>query len=460
MRQNEYNEFLSKIRCSDDFRKSMQEKLSAEPADTAEYEDSVSGTEVITAKHRWGRFAAMAAAFVLICGAVGGGVYHFANMPDNDENIEQDIEDDGTIYSHLKANIDKCGMDVTLCLYGSTIMGYPDCEPDKFFEYMDNFDMRNEVEEGDILETSESLKVVFADDDYTIAYIFEIYANGDCKWTEKHGEEERTTYHSFVDGEKVPKDILNMYIVISEMDEVTKEEMQEFLDSGFANRDDDKAYFYCEDQSSGIEYTVKNKTELKNELLKFEWERADGYSIGATDYWLLGFMLSNEGYMKRLDGKNSKIYKLKNRSDIEKFHEICDEYIVENTNENVPIYNKLIADKENYSADLRSDNLKKDNIDMEKLFEYLDNYNMSEEIKPEEYAPSSNRIKVFFRKNGEEKENHSYVGTTENYDYKLEIYDNGIFTWTINESGFEQITIHRFDDGDKVFNELSEMFAD
>ena len=339
-------------------------------------------------------------------------------------------------------------------------MGYPDCEPDKFFEYMDNFDMRNEVEEGDILETSESLKVVFADDDYTIAYIFEIYANGDCKWTEKHGEEERTTYHSFVDGEKVPKDILNMYIVISEMDEVTKEEMQEFLDSGFANRDDDKAYFYCEDQSSGIEYTVKNKTELKNELLKFEWERADGYSIGATDYWLLGFMLSNEGYMKRLDGKNSKIYKLKNRSDIEKFHEICDEYIVENTNENVPIYNKLIADKENYSADLRSDNLKKDNIDMEKLFEYLDNYNMSEEIKPEEYAPSSNRIKVFFRKNGEEKENYSYVGTTENYDYKLEIYDNGIFTWTINESGFEQMTIHRFDDGDKVFNELSEMFAD
>ena len=90
MRPNEYNEFLTKIRCSDDFRKSMQEKLSAEPADTAEYEDSVSGTEVITAKHRWGRFAAMAAAFVLICGVAGGGAYHFANMPDNDENITND----------------------------------------------------------------------------------------------------------------------------------------------------------------------------------------------------------------------------------------------------------------------------------------------------------------------------------------------------------------------------------
>ena len=344
MRQKEYNDLLSKIKCSDDFRKRMQEKLSAEPVDTSDYEDIVSGTEVITAKHRRNKFAAMAAAVVLICGVAGGGAYHFANMPDNDENIEQDIEDDGTIYSHLKANIDKCGMDVTLCLYdtgsvylcGSTIMGYPDCEPDKFFEYMDNFDMRNEVEEGDILETSESLKVVFADDDYTIAYIFEIYANGDCKWTEKHGEDERTTYHSFVDGEKVYMELLKMFTdetVVARFgnsDNVSREEIEEFLDSGFANRNDDRAYFYREDQSSGIEYTVKNKTGLRDELLGFEWERADGYSIGATDYWLLGFILSNNGYMKRLDGKNFKIYKLKNRSDLEEFRAILNTYLVLN----------------------------------------------------------------------------------------------------------------------------------
>lgn len=335
MRPNEYDELIKKIKCSDDFRRRMQEKLSSEPADTAEYEDVVSGTEVITAKHRWGKFAAMAAAFVLVCGAVGGGVYHFANMPD-DENItddENDIEDDGTIYSHLKANIDKCDMDVALRLNGSTFMGYPNCEPDKFFEYMDKFDMRNEVEEGDILETLESLKVVFADDAYTIAFIFEIYTNGDCKCTEKHGEEECTTYHSFADGGKVYEDILAMYCsgtVTIETDTVKKEEIQELLESGFANRNDDKAFYYQVDRSDNIEYTVKNKAEFKDKLLKFEWERADSHSIGTTDYWLLGFILSNDGYMKRLDGKNFKIYKLKNESDIKEFRNVIAKYIVLN----------------------------------------------------------------------------------------------------------------------------------
>ena len=80
MRPNEYDELLKKIKCTDDFRSRMQQKLSSAPAEMTEYEDSVSGTEVITAKHSWGKFAAMAAAFVLVCGAVGGGAYYLVNV--------------------------------------------------------------------------------------------------------------------------------------------------------------------------------------------------------------------------------------------------------------------------------------------------------------------------------------------------------------------------------------------
>ena len=35
MRTNEYDDLLKKIRCSDDFRSRMQEKLSAEPSGDA-----------------------------------------------------------------------------------------------------------------------------------------------------------------------------------------------------------------------------------------------------------------------------------------------------------------------------------------------------------------------------------------------------------------------------------------
>ena len=78
MRTNDYNDLLKKIKCTDDFRSRMQHKLSSAPVETTEYADSVSGTDVITAKHRFGRAAALAAAFVLVCGAVGGGAYHLA----------------------------------------------------------------------------------------------------------------------------------------------------------------------------------------------------------------------------------------------------------------------------------------------------------------------------------------------------------------------------------------------
>ncbi len=84
MEHNEYNDLMKRIKCSDEFRSKMQKQLSSEPVAMETYEESVSGTD-IAPKRSWTRYAAMAAAFVLVCGAVGGAAYglrqHDKNQP-------------------------------------------------------------------------------------------------------------------------------------------------------------------------------------------------------------------------------------------------------------------------------------------------------------------------------------------------------------------------------------------
>ena len=356
MRPNEYDELVKKIKCSDDFRRRMQEKLSAEPVDAAEYEDVVSGTEVITAKHRWGKFAAMAAAFVLVCGAVGGGAYHFANMPDNDKSITDDEQENVSIYSKLKAQKDKLIGDIILKSNNENKYVSKCSDLGIFFDFMDNINTDNEIEEGDFYEDEESITINFYDKEkekkleeeikkyengavheiklYDEAcFTFTFYVNGCFSMTEIDNGVIRTTYHCLTYDEMLFSDFPRKMIseeALEDINAVSKEEMEEFLDSGFANREDDRAFFYPADQNYNIEYSVKNKAEFKDELLKFEWERADEYPISATDCWLLGFIISNDGYMKRLDGKNFKIYKLKNMSDLESFRNVIASHLVLN----------------------------------------------------------------------------------------------------------------------------------
>ncbi len=82
MEHNEYNDLMKRIKCTDEFRSEMQKKLSSEPIAMESYEDSVSGTD-IAPKRSWTRYAAMAAAFVLVCGSVGGAAYAFRQHDKN-----------------------------------------------------------------------------------------------------------------------------------------------------------------------------------------------------------------------------------------------------------------------------------------------------------------------------------------------------------------------------------------
>lgn len=84
MKNNEYTDLMKRIKCTDEFTKSMQEKLSSEPLGIENYEESVSGTD-IAPRRSWIRYAAMAAAFVLVCGSIGGAAFalrqHDKNQP-------------------------------------------------------------------------------------------------------------------------------------------------------------------------------------------------------------------------------------------------------------------------------------------------------------------------------------------------------------------------------------------
>ncbi|MBP5379783.1 MAG: hypothetical protein J6Y64_09625 [Ruminococcus sp.] len=235
MRPNEYDELLKKIKCSDDFRKRMQEKLSSPSIEVTEYEDSVSGTEVITAKHSWGRFAAMAAAFVLVCGAVGGGAYHLANTnrttKESSDISEIKTEETTSIFSKLKAEKELYHGDMVFKQDSDVKLRSAGLDIEPFISYMDQFNMDNEIDQEDFDETGRSITIYFyekkCDEELTAkieqagdsgkvslydeeSYSFTLYNNG-C-YTMTDTAENRTTYHCFSNGEKVLNDILEMYV--------------------------------------------------------------------------------------------------------------------------------------------------------------------------------------------------------------------------------------------------------
>lgn len=85
MDQKEYRYHLDNVKCSDEFRKKMEKALASEPEKIEEYEDSVSSVERIHTSV-FKRYAAMAAALVLVCGAAGT-VWYRASKDKNDTHI-------------------------------------------------------------------------------------------------------------------------------------------------------------------------------------------------------------------------------------------------------------------------------------------------------------------------------------------------------------------------------------
>ncbi|WP_303835515.1 hypothetical protein [Ruminococcus flavefaciens] len=370
MRPNEYDELLKKIKCSDDFRKRMQEKLSSPSIEVTEYEDSVSGTEVITAKHSWGRFAAMAAAFVLVCGAVGGGAYHLANTnritKESSDISEIKTEETTSIFSKLKAEKELYHGDMVFKQDSDVKFRSSGLDIEPFISYMDQFNMDNEIDQEDFDETGRSITIYFyekkcdeelkakieqAGDSGKVRlydeedYSFTLYNNG-C-YTMTDTAEKRTTYHCFSNGEKVLNDILEMYVddeMLERINTVSKTEMMTALQKGFDNYNDGKAYYYPANSNEPIDCIVGDRSGFKDELWEFEWERA-GIPSGDVDFYYLGFTINVDGYMQIYIDDMENNYKLKNDSDLEAFRAVLKKHLSAITEfDNVTLSKQYVLD--------------------------------------------------------------------------------------------------------------------
>ncbi|MBP5579007.1 MAG: hypothetical protein J6X56_05955 [Ruminococcus sp.] len=334
MKRDEYNGFLRKIKCSGEFRSRMQEKLSSPVLEMHEYGDSVSGTDVITARQYRGRIAAIAASFALVCGAVGGGAYQLARMNNKTEegtNTSKSVQY-ASIYDFMKANKAYFNTDIVLWedLSGD-IYSKSNIDKDKIFEYLDHFDMSKGIEADDFTSTLRGIKIFFnGTDDKAkgVTYSFELFDNGELRLTEKVKSEERVSYHSYVDGQRVFNDILYMLVddeeAIAEFEKVTHKELENEISNGFKNNPYDKAYYYIADENRQEEYTLTGREEFANELMSFEWERASIRS-GDVDSYSFGFVAAEDGYMQFSSGRT---YKLKNNSDLEEFNAVLKKHLI------------------------------------------------------------------------------------------------------------------------------------
>ena len=366
MKPNEYDDLLSKIKCSDEFRGRMKEKLRSPAKELNEYEDSVSGTDVITARHSWGRIAARAAAFVLVCGAVGGGAYYRFLQPNKNNHTEVDSEY-GSIYELLKANKDKYKMTVTGCVYDGAVIGFPDGYEDseKFYEFMDMLDINNKANEltkgyavqntafsssteGDVVipesfkelavsvtpeyvwegdsevpgsfkKMPRHIKFSFGTED-NICYIFDLYESGCFTWTDNTEGMEKTKYYDNASGagEKLFCNFEELYDVEGSdpenWNDVYEEEIKDFINERKMTSLYDSSIppnFAVKHEGNKTKmFEIKDSEEIGNIILSFEWERASGFD--SSDYYSVnGMSISEDGYMAGYYKGYYSVYKLK-----------------------------------------------------------------------------------------------------------------------------------------------------
>ena len=275
----------------------------------------------------WKKFLAVAATFVIVAGAIGGGTYYFSKIRNNNNIIDEDIQYD-TIYDKLRANKDKYKMELSVHKFDTGINAYeyPAADKEKFFEYMDSLEVDNDVEYKDITKLPINLRFVFSlkSDIYKCIYM-DLYRNGDCSWTEiddRDIENKRITYHSFVDGKKVYNDLLAMFSrnntkdIINGFKEVYPEEIEAFIDESYSRSFEPTSSLnntaVMHEGSKTDIYEFSDRKEINNLILDLEWERAEEFdNINSRYYSINGMSLSEDGYLAGYYNGYYVVYKLK-----------------------------------------------------------------------------------------------------------------------------------------------------
>lgn len=290
----------------------------------------VSGVDVY---HRpvWRKILTVAATFVIVVGIAGSGAYYFNRLKSNKytlNNVEDDVKYD-SIYSKLKDNKNKYKMNTAVRVFGSSIAGFPnveDKEKECFFEYLDSFDMKTEIEENEFTKVPKSIAFFFGTDE-EVNFTFEIYENACFTWTEKNNGRERITYHRLSDEDMVFNELFEMFELdsISDLNHVSKEEIESFIDINFSTNLINTAYRYKGNIS--LELDIIDKDAIKETISSLEWERTAYFPTDDYSYYICGINLLEHGFISGNYNDYYVAYNLKDSSDIEILSKIWQDYI-------------------------------------------------------------------------------------------------------------------------------------
>lgn len=309
-------------------------EISADTYNENETTDAVTGVDVYHGIV-WKKFLAVAATLVLVVGAVGGGIYHFSQIKEDNNNITEEDNGHESVYSRLKENKDLYSGEFTVDDGISLRFKHVDIDIEPFINYMDTLGTDDMAEEKDVLQSGRSITINFyekndpeeSDDKIkngepiydTAPFTFTLYENG-C-YIMKDNENAITNTDRFADGSKIFNDILKLYTdeeSLENINTLTLDEADVFLNTAFAGVDPDKVYHYSDGQEKGVRYTIDDRESLKNDLLNFEWIRTEEFDY--TDYYSLnGFDMSEHGYIAANYNGCKVICKLKDEVEIEKF---------------------------------------------------------------------------------------------------------------------------------------------
>lgn len=348
MRPNEYDDLLKKIKCSDEFRSRMQEKLSSEPIEMTDYEDSVSGIEVAP-RHSWGRFAALAAAFVLVCGAVGGGVYHFNKMKDNPNLIEED--DGASVFEKIKANKDSCDMkEYVWNLSGgpSTLVKKANDKKDRVIEYLEEAGEFEKTDDTRLAYRSVRFEFENKKDDTYLE--IDISENGNSFWSEADKQGNILTEEYRKCSNQVFEDMLDLVLedadsdIMEYMSKVTYDELDPLLQTEIMDNESNTITFYSdylnEKDTSAEERDIVNKEKIKNNITGYKWKKIRSSEVEPDYYknsYVIGdLLISESGYIEYLGDAPYGRYKLKDDKSIERFVEVFTSFI-ENKKEGIDV---------------------------------------------------------------------------------------------------------------------------
>lgn len=326
MKRSDYIKTFDNIRCSEEFRQKMEERLSAARTEVHEYADSVTHLERAPSLNA-GRIAAAAAIFVLIGGTAGTIYYTATKLPE--AGVSQPETED--IINEMPFPELKEGFEASeLRAYAS--ISDPDedyleesmdsSQLDKVFGFFGGLDWT----ESEISETYDDTMYMWIEFRINTeeAYVFFMYEDGSARFIKCDGDySDPSAEYRY---QFAPEDFLCLHDVLrrrSLPDEpeptvAAPKSVSELLDE------------YCPDDflkglttagfmtrggqtGSTITFTFSDMHGLKEKLKSYEWERAESFDYTNVYSTPMG-LINEQGYIY-LNGEN--IFRLADMSKAE-----------------------------------------------------------------------------------------------------------------------------------------------